>query len=293
MDFQVLSAGRILGHGEALSLLQRQEESEFFAYMDSDIFAMGPFLGPLREALGGWDAVFSCKPFWSVPIFEEFKPHYRLLGGCYQRFSNGVCLGNSYLGIYDNRTLRNAIERSGVDFRIRLISEIRAPLRRRLRERGVRVRYFDTGRLLNVVLSLEGARTTYLDSPNLKHFGGISSIPEWRHLQDTTAVRAFVKKCLPSPIMSLVRGLRGRPGGWLLPEEERLNRLKDERRMPVSDFFYRLLSALDESRPFSMRFRHPDPALVEEVEALAEDIRDICRPSGGVSGGATLSGSAR
>ena len=59
LEFLSLQSERVLSHGEALTILQRQEKARYFTFLDSDVFATGEFLSDLIQSLASADAVFS------------------------------------------------------------------------------------------------------------------------------------------------------------------------------------------------------------------------------------------
>ena len=70
-----VSSDRMIRHGEALDqVLRTREDGEFFAFIDPDILASGPFLPSFRALLRDHDAVTSGKEVWSCLLYTSPSP---------------------------------------------------------------------------------------------------------------------------------------------------------------------------------------------------------------------------
>ena len=136
LGWQVVGTGAPLAHGEVLSLLQEQEESSLFAFMDSDIFATAPFLENLLAAARGADAIFSCTPFWATDRCLRASRDSMVLSGAFNELADGTCVGTSYFAVYDNQKLSRCRAETAVGLRLYLWRQIPRRLCRELRAAG-------------------------------------------------------------------------------------------------------------------------------------------------------------
>jgi hypothetical protein len=269
-DFHALPGARVVPHGAALAALQRAESSEVFAFVDSDIFATGPWLPELRQELRRRDAVFSCPPVWSEPELATMPLSFKVLGGCYQHLEDGRCLGNSYFGVYDNRRLQETIRRHGVSFERVSWREVPRHLQERLRERGLEKTILDTGRLLNLLLGIDGRELAFLPLPGLGHIGGVSGVGMAERRRTVARLRLRTAEALTALRQRLLRD----EDPVSAPERDLIRR-KARRRRATVRHFSALLRALAEERPFAEPFPLEEPRLVAEILALEGRIRAL------------------
>lgn len=272
LEYLHLASSEVVPHGVALSRLQEMEGSGAFAFIDSDVFATGPWQGAVEEGLAQRDAVFSCPPVWSDRDLETMPLDFVILGGCYQHLADGRCLGNSYFGIYDNRRLQQTIDRYGVGFEKRHWDQVPRRLRKLVRQLGLRTRIFDTGRLLNLLLGLDGGDLAHLPLPQLGHVGGVSGLGLAR---DRAA-----RLSLPSRLRRrLTATLRRASRGWssISAAERELLRRKSLRRRATVAFFSTLLRDLAEERWESPGLTLDDPQLEARVRAAEAAILTLFR----------------
>ncbi|RMG05844.1 MAG: hypothetical protein D6726_00570 [Nitrospirae bacterium] len=93
LEFYRYPSKEMLPHGTVLTQLQKMEEGEFFCFMDSDIFATGPFMDDFRSLLSEYDGVFSCLLGWCND--DEWIIHYdfHIVKGVIQSLREGVVSG--------------------------------------------------------------------------------------------------------------------------------------------------------------------------------------------------------
>jgi len=147
-------------HCDAIAYLYRTERSPFFGFVDSDIFAVGAMSPAVPPDAGELISAMPLTAAWS-------RRHERHLAA-----KNAV--GSSFLAVYHGATLRRLMERSGVGFERYVWEKVPDEIKSRLRRAGYARRKFDTGKLLNTLLALEGGAVRWVDDANLRHLGGFS-----------------------------------------------------------------------------------------------------------------------
>lgn len=166
LAFLSLSAAEPLAHGQALNRLHDLCDEPAFAFVDSDIFAVGPFMPD------GLAAPLTCflppAVFWTQT--EEMRRRQQQRMGC------------TYFALYNNQVLRELRRRWGIGFdKVRwegLSQTQQAPLQAL---DYVQPRY-DTGKLLNALLAAAGGRVAFANPANLRHLGGSSRVRLTRKL---------------------------------------------------------------------------------------------------------------
>ena len=162
-------------HGDVLNALLEFDDGEYFAFLDSDIFAVGDFVTPALEALGDGAAVFSGVPVWATPSDQVAPSTARRYGGPQNRVAGGACLGTSYFAIYRRDVLDRCRAAHGVGMEktkdaARLPAEVRAAIDRV----GALVDGYETAKALNLLLDAEGHRLVVTPLDGLRHVGGLS-----------------------------------------------------------------------------------------------------------------------
>jgi hypothetical protein len=187
LEFLDLKASTLLSHAQALNALQRIETNDYFCVMDSDIFATGDFSGGFWDALQNHTAVFSALPIWQTMESAIADCEVQQLGGRYLQDTTGLSFGVSYLAIYDNRALRDMMSKTGITFeryvwrafggyRYNWV-EIPQAYKSLLESKGLRKEYYDTTKMLNILMQLEmGLSIAYQPCSQLQHIGGIATI---------------------------------------------------------------------------------------------------------------------
>ena len=115
LHFHNLGADQILQHHEALHRLMDYDDGPCFAFMDSDIFATGPFVSQFVEALQEHDGVFTGLPIWHEADDGVMPAEFQIAGGRFYKSHNGLTLGLTYCAIYKKEPLQAYMHRSGMD----------------------------------------------------------------------------------------------------------------------------------------------------------------------------------
>jgi hypothetical protein len=180
LEFMVLPTTKPMAHQDALNYLQARADSEIFSFLDSDIFACGPFLTEISSLLSTHSAVFGGAPFWLRPEDQQMSPSVNIACGEHNRTHTGLLLGCTFLAIYDNRILKNFMAANGMGFEIRDWCELAPSQQSWCADREMNGYWFDSGKALNLGLQQQGCRIAVADTPNLLHLGGLSFIAKRR-----------------------------------------------------------------------------------------------------------------
>lgn len=175
LELLALPWKEIQKHSKVLIYLQQQEQSEFFGFLDSDIFATGNFLQEASEALQHADAFFSGLPFWQDAEEYSWKRNMTEISGHHTRTQEGRVLGATYCAIYRNALLADLATSTNIALRAYRWKKIAPAYRARLRKVGLKTRFYDTAKLSNIFLQEQGAKLCYQDLPSLHHIGGFSA----------------------------------------------------------------------------------------------------------------------
>ena len=264
LEFAVVSDRRPLAHGQALTQLQQLEETDWFAFMDSDIFATGDFEGQLESMRAGRRCFFSCPPVCGNQQQETLPPGYQVLSGNYSRMHDGFPLGTSYFSIYDNQMLNELFADTGLSLNLYRWDQVPAPIQDELRLTGRALWLYDTAKLLNIVLGLRGELCHTARLTSLCHIGGISCAAGRRR-------RSWPLRSLPRWVSS---GSLRTVGRWMglcddwrrhvSTEERRWQEIKIRRRA-ACDYLFAVVAHRTGIAPCPPPFQHEYADLVEEV----------------------------
>lgn len=163
----------LMGHGDALdAVLDRSHDGEYFAFVDPDILARGPFLADFARRLAeGFDVVTSGRGVWcETDVVPDGHPG---VNGEYFYSPEGYVFGSPHFAIYRRDALDGVRERWGI--RLGMGGpEFPEGVRERLLEAGITYWLFDTAKVTNVLLQEDGHRLSHFEHPNLLHIGGVS-----------------------------------------------------------------------------------------------------------------------
>lgn len=227
----------ILDHGTMLNLLFEREDSPYFCFADSDIFAVGRFEEDLEKQLQQCDVLSSCLPLGMGPedVFTGFS------GRCLKT-PNGLPLAPTFFSIYRKEKFKRIISETKIGFEIyhptRFLPEVVKNMGLSHHLQGIR--RIDTGKLLNIVAVRYNIRFLHHEFANLVHIGGISS----------------KKGSLRKRIDEVVRNLLGFPfkltDGYIEAEVDR------RQKVSLPDPYQRgLNTSLDNKRIRSRALRNP------------------------------------
>lgn len=253
-----------VAHGAALQQLQAINQEPQFCFMDSDIFATGPFLPSVSEAISRYKALFSCTPLWCKPGESILPPDHSEIQGRHSHTEDGICLGSTYFAIYDSDVLASIMKNEDVNFDVVRWEQIRSDHQKVLQEMRLNRQEYDTGKLINLLLHLRGHSSRFLDIPQLHHLGGFSRY-------STDGRKAFSERLTASARMSgqfKIRRLISSLHSWIpfqrfRPLRRKLAQSKAIRYMSVMKYFSELMiAAVDGADP---------PTLLPIVDASMEE----------------------
>lgn len=159
-------------HGDALDVIRRtRDDGELFCFIDPDICAREPFLGPFLAALDGAAAVTSGRELWSD---DNVRPADKIgVSGEYFYDQDGFVFGSPHFAVYRRAELDATIDRWGVGFSS-AGNDVSEAVRARLIEFGRDYWIYDTAKIVNVLLQADGHQLRHLEHPGLVHIGGVS-----------------------------------------------------------------------------------------------------------------------
>lgn len=268
------SPARVIPHGDLLTRLQRDERSPLFALMDSDIFASGVFLDELAPVLEANDAVFSCWPIYCNDLSQTMPPDCRIMHGEINKLSDGTCVGGTYFAIYDNSVLTRLMQETGLTMRRYVWEEIPPSVQDELRQSNKVLNIYDTGKLLNILLTLRGFSTRLAKLNNLCHIGGMSSVAL---LSRYSRIRGGLSMILPATILKMLRWMKMYNGPFdkSSREERRFIGKMSLRLRTTSEYMTAYLNFLELGTRQPSPFRHKDSQLVarvHETERLLDEL---------------------
>ena len=279
LDLVEVARKKTLAHGQVLKRLQQQETSAAFAFMDSDIFATGDFIAPITKHAAKFDALFSCSPIWSLAEYEVMREEFGCLAGAYNKLHGGFYVGNSYFAIYDNVRLQRCIAEHGVSFDFYPWGNIPRRVRSVLSQHSKQMAAYDTGKLINILLALQGGQTTFFENPHLEHIGGVSGL--------TLSQKSETNRSRPSrsimgvsarvrAMLSLLRG-GNRWQRQISPTEREWDRIKQIRRSATCRFFTNVLQELFDGSSGEIPFDLDDAELLAKLESARAEIKAMYR----------------
>jgi hypothetical protein len=164
---------KIVAHGVALDRVrQMRDDGPYFCLIDPDIKANAPFVPEFAQLLDeGAAAVTSGKEVWSddnlVPL-----GHTGVAGEHFFDRS-GFVFGSPHVSLYDRATLDETTNRWGVGLGS-AGPELTDAAKAELSALGLDYIIYDTGKLVNTLLQVDGHRLVHRDLPQLVHIGGMS-----------------------------------------------------------------------------------------------------------------------
>ncbi len=280
-----LPAKQQVNHGVALNQLFAQSLDRYFCFMDSDILAAGDFMAELQPLLSDAAGVFSAWPLMVKDQEKVLQAHHKYIGGHHLATPTGLCLGGSYFAMYQRAALTAAMKYApagfGVSYRRQLPRATRALLKRVGQERL----FYDTGRLLNLILIDQGYLLRTLETDLLCHIGSYSMLtlqagqpPPVSPFSVRTSTRRVAKQ-LVRTVKEVINGQSYRR--WVnrqlfdVPQKQQKRQLRRE----VALYFSALLQALAEgtTRPDLVVLNDPefDSRIQRATDLLLTAWRDI------------------
>lgn len=167
-----VSTDTMVRHGDALDVVLRtRDDGPYFAFIDPDILAQGPFLDRFAVLLQDAAAVTSGKEVWSD---HNVRPvDHPGVNGEYFYDQDGYVFGSPHFAIYHRGPLIQTVDRWGVGFSS-AGNDISAEARAQLAACGRDYWIFDTAKIVNVLLQGDGHELAHEEAPALVHIGSVS-----------------------------------------------------------------------------------------------------------------------
>lgn len=172
VEVREVATDRMIRHGAALdAVLADRDDGALFALIDPDIVARGPFLGPLLDRLGDHHAVTSGREVWAEGNVRPAA--HPGVNGEHFFDQDGFTFGSPHLALYRRDALVDTMRRWDVGFASagNDISEgARAALASIERDYWV----YDTAKIVNILLQVDGGRLAHTEVDSLLHVGGVA-----------------------------------------------------------------------------------------------------------------------
>lgn len=274
LEYLALPTVEPLYHTHSLNYLQAICREDAFCFMDSDIFASGPFLDNLDYLRQEYTGLFAGAPFWLLLEDQIMAAHVNIATGEHNHTNRGLPLGTTFFAVYDNRLLTEFIRSTGIGFQICDWGALPAWLQTWCAQHSLAGYWFDTGKTLNLGLQAHGHKIIVLDSPNLFHLGGISFIAKRRY-HDMQKSRAFLIGGLYYQMRELYINLRRRMKNDPVFRSARLPFLRRRRR--YGPYFADLLEAEVYGKQLPVLPAEEHPLIRQRAQFAAEEIPRLVR----------------
>lgn len=237
----------MVAHGVALDRVRGQrDDGAHFCLIDPDIKANGPFVGELTGLLDASTvAVTSGKEVWSDD--NLVPPGHRGVAGEHFIGQDGFVFGSPHLAIYRRDALDETCARWGIGMQS-AGPDLSPQARTTLEERGHDFVIWDTAKLVNVFLQVDGHAVAHRDLDDLVHIGGLS-----HYLS-------------PS---GYITGDEGQPE----PEWTRYRSVRD--RFHVTRYTAQLLRQLIDGGPPPSRPQVEQPAMQAKLDQVQAEVTDL------------------
>ncbi|HBH54266.1 MAG TPA: hypothetical protein DDY91_20470 [Planctomycetaceae bacterium] len=174
LEYLVVSRRGMWKHAQVLNWLLTQSGEPQFCFLDSDILATGDFLAELRPQAVGTDALFTGWPLLTTASDQQLSDATDYMAGHHRYTEAGQCLGGSYFAIYDRAALDAVLSIAPAGFDRGLRGFLSTPQRRAMESLGEQRAFYDTGRVLNLLLISQGRVLRSPDIESLCHLGSFS-----------------------------------------------------------------------------------------------------------------------
>ena len=275
LEFLALPFATTVQHHQALNYLQSIESLDTFCFMDSDILATGDFLGELRPYLDPYSGIFSGAPMTYRPKELILPRGLPSMVGRFTTTDTGLCLGCTYLAMYDNRILTELIQSTGINFDLYHWQDISIQCQNRLVEMGLRKKTYDTGKVLNLLLYMQGERLVFVESTFLKHLCGISTYIAYRNkplYERLLTKQKRIKQQIKLKSKQLALKWTGMRESRTLTEIEQFRRQAMDRTPEMVRYSTQILHALFHEQPLPPTPNIADCEIRDRVEAVTMDI---------------------
>lgn len=247
LSFLKLPNEEVWKHGKVLNFLYERENSDYFSFMDSDIFAIRPFMSQFLPLIQTHVSVSSCSSLWMREKDKVLPKGLNLLSGRYHKTKQGICLGSTYFAIYNLKRINALSNFSDIDFQKKVWEDLSIKQQSIFTNPNFRPIKFDTAKLLNLLLANEKEKLCFAENNSLIHFGGFSN----RMIEgNKIKVKSKIKLSFLDHIRIVYYYVRRKLE--LVYRKNRQIKLRaktKQRKIIVSHYFLQLLISLKEETP--------------------------------------------
>jgi len=264
LEYYKLPINRMVEHSQVITHLLSAEKSEYFCFMDPDIVASGDFMAPFYPLLESHTGIFSGTAIWLNTEGQILPEKEKVMGGRFNLTENGFCLGSTFFAIYHYEILNKYLQHSPITFdKYNSWERIPPECQSRLENVHLRMKRYDTGKVLNILMQLDGNKFIFKESPHLYHIGGLSSLL----VGPLSKVRQ----------RGLIRGLNKISSRKYLKKMiTRRTRMETKYiRRDAADYFTYLLKALFEGKKRPKIFRVDDKKISGDIQTASNLIVEL------------------
>ncbi len=173
IDVVNVSSSDMVAHGVALdAVYDRDDGSDLFCFIDTDIKARAPFVDDFLALLVDADGVTSGKEVWTDDnVVPDDHPG---VGGRHFFRSDGYVYGSPHFAMYKRAALDDTFGRWGVGFGAAGRPNVSDAAWDRIVESGHEYLVYDTGKIVNILLQEDGHRLVHEEHDALLHIGGLA-----------------------------------------------------------------------------------------------------------------------
>jgi len=269
-------------HGKALSYLYQLNTADFFCFMDSDIFATGPFMEQFQTYLLQHGSISSCSSLWMLEAEKKMPTGEERVGGRYHTTADGINVGSSYFSIYNCKMIEQRITREQITFERIDWWKIAPSLQKQLKNNGLVYKVYDTAKLINLRLHLSKESSIYLESRYLIHLGATSAdILRKGHLKHKKIAELFY--LLPESYYKrqflTVAGLGGKHISYIFKKFGRKRFETSVRKAIVSRYMVKLINCLlvGKDLPSTPWFSSSEKEVQIRLEEMLRELQELFR----------------
>ena len=173
IDVVDVSRTDMIAHGVALdAVYDRDDNSELFCFIDTDIKAKSPFVADFLSLLQSADGVTSGKEVWTDD--NVVPPGHPGVGGRHFFRADGYVYGSPHFAMYKRAALDDTFGRWDVGFGAAGRPNVNDEAWNRLVESGHEYLLYDTAKIVNILLQEDGHRLVHEEHDALVHIGGLA-----------------------------------------------------------------------------------------------------------------------
>jgi len=259
LEYYKLPGHEMVEHSQVITHLLTLEQGEYFCFMDPDIIASGDFMEPFYPLLSQYSGVFSGTAIWLNKEGQVLPKSEKVMGGRFNITEDGFCLGSTFFAIYHYQTINQYLKRSPITFdKYNSWGKIPSECQFRLGKNQLRMKRYDTGKILNILMQLDGEKFVFYDSPHLYHIGGLSSllVGPLSKVRHRGLVRGLNKISSRKYLNKLIKGQTSTETKYI--------------RRDAADYFTHLLEALFEGKKLPKIFRVRDKKISRDIQTASE-----------------------